>query len=132
MLPITSLYAAILAFMLLGLSIHVIRGRRAYKVGLADGGEKELLRRIRAQANFCEYVPFILLLLALAELQNAMHPLLHAIGLLVVIGRSAHMYSLLYAEPHGKGFRMRVTGMVLTFMALALGGAYTLYVAIMG
>ncbi len=130
MLPVTSLYAALLAFMLLGLSLYVIRGRYKYQVSLEDGGQEALVRRIRAQGNFCEYAPFILLMMTMCELQNAMHPMLHALGLLLLIGRALHAYSLLVCEPGGKGFRFRMVGMILTFLALALAALYLLYAAI--
>lgn len=129
MLPVTSLYAGLLALMLFALSIYVIRGRYKYKVGLSDGGEQDMMRRIRAQANFCEYVPFVLLLMAMAELQNAMHPILHLIGLLILVGRVCHASSLLYLEPNGKGFKLRMAGMIMSFTALLFGACYALFAA---
>lgn len=130
MLAVTSLYAGLLALMLCALSLHVIRGRHAHKVGLADGGEQGMLRRIRAQGNFCEYVPMILLLMVLAELQGTTPVLLHLLGALAVVGRGLHAYALLHAEPNGKGFGLRVAGMGLTFSSLILGALCVLYIAL--
>ena len=63
----TSLYAALLALMFLWLSINVVKGRRQFRVAMGHSDSFDVLRRMRAQANFAEYAPFFLLLLALAE-----------------------------------------------------------------
>lgn len=64
-LGITSVYAAAIALLLLALSWRVIEARRAGRVSLGDGGDRALLRRIRAQGNCAEYAPMGLILLAL-------------------------------------------------------------------
>ena len=67
-MPITALYAGLLAPLFLLLSVRVIRQRRGAKVAVrGDGGDAMLLRRMRVHANFAEYVPLALLLMALAE-----------------------------------------------------------------
>ncbi len=66
-MPITAFYAALLAVLFLVLSFRVIGVRRGQRVEIGDGGDKELLRRMRVHANFAEYVPLALVLLALAE-----------------------------------------------------------------
>ena len=66
-MPITALYAALLAGIFVILSVRVIAARRGSGAPLGDGGNPELLRRIRVQGNFSEYVPLALILLALAE-----------------------------------------------------------------
>ncbi len=131
MLPFTSFIAALLALMLIWLAVHVIRGRLKYKTGLGDGGEEELLRRRSAQANFCEYVPLALILMALAELQAAALYYLLMMGLLLFLGRVSHAASLLSREPAGKGIKARQAGMVMTFLSLLMGAGYAFYVAIM-
>ena len=55
------------AFFLLALSLWVVLGRAKLRVSHGDGGHDVLNRRIRAQGNFTEYVPMILLLAALLE-----------------------------------------------------------------
>lgn len=132
MLPVTSLFAGVLALMLVALSINVIRGRIKHRVALADGGEQDMIRRIRAQGNFCEYVPLALLLMAMAELQNASHPFLYAMGVLLLAGRLLHAYSLLKAEPSGKGIKARQAGMIMTFLTLVMGAGFALSVAAAG
>ena len=50
-MPITALYAGLLAVLLLALSARVIRFRRAARVEIGDGADRELLRRIRVSPN---------------------------------------------------------------------------------
>ena len=66
-MEITALYASLLAPLFILLSVRVIGARRSARVPVGDGGNTVLLRRMRVQANFAEYVPFALLLMALAE-----------------------------------------------------------------
>ena len=86
-MPVTALYAALLAPLFILLAVRVIRSRREAKVAVGDGGDKALLRRMRVHANFAEYVPLALILMALAESLAANRFALHAtaIALLAVL-----------------------------------------------
>lgn len=118
-MPITALYAGLLAALLVLLSARVIRVRRAAKVEIGDGADRELLRRIRVHANFVEYAPFALVLLGLAESLKAPALLLHVLGVALVVGRAVHAYGL-SQSPHN--LRARVAGMVMTLnMIIATG-----------
>lgn len=88
---ITLLYTALLALVLIALSIQVVWLRRKFHVGYGTGSEQPLGLAVRAHANFCEYVPMALLLLMLIEL-NALAPdwVLHALGVMLLIGRILH------------------------------------------
>lgn len=118
-MPITAFYASLLAALFVLLSIRVIAQRREAKVEIGPGDSKELLRRMRVHANFAEYAPFALVLLALAESLKVPSPLLHVVGLILVAGRYIHAYGL-SQNPHN--LRLRVWGMTLTFLAIALAG----------
>jgi uncharacterized membrane protein YecN with MAPEG domain len=117
MLSITAFYAALLAVLFLVLSVRVIGWRRESRVEFGHGEDSELLRRMRVHANFAEYVPFTLLLMALAESMAPPHVLLHVAGLLLVAGRLLHAYGVSQFPPV---MRYRVYGMWLTFVALGL------------
>lgn len=125
-MPITALYAALLAFLLLPLSARVIARRRAQQVELGDGADKELFRRIRVHANFIEYAPFFLVLMGLAESLAAPHIALHLLGAAFIIGRLSHAYGL-SQTPHILKFR--VTGMVLTLNAIIVAAVLCLVLA---
>lgn len=122
-----SLYAGLLGLMFLALSIRVIGGRRLARVGLGDGGDLGLQRRMRAQANFAEYVPIVLLLMLLAELQGVSAWILHGVGACLVFGRIAHAVSI-SRDPEPSGGR--VVGMAFTFTALGLSSGACLAVAL--
>ena len=116
-MTITALYASFLALLFVFLSFRVIGWRRLVKVEIGHGDDNQLLRRMRVHANFAEYVPFTLLLMAIAESMTAPRPLIHLVGLLLIAGRLMHAYGL-SQTPHI--LRYRVWGMMLTFFALSI------------
>ncbi len=118
-MPITALYAAPLAILFIALSMRVIQWRRSQRVEIGDGEDRELLRRMRVQANYAEYVPIALILIALAESLKASPAALHVLGLALLVGRVMHAYGL-SQSPHI--LNMRVFGMMLT-MAAIIGAA---------
>ncbi|GIK87919.1 MAG: MAPEG family protein [Burkholderiales bacterium] len=91
---VTALYAGLVGVLLLVLAALVSRLRRARRVGLGDGGDRDLQRAIRVHGNAVEWaVPGVLLLLV-AELNRA-HPwLLHLCGVALVAGRVLHAAGL--------------------------------------
>ncbi len=118
-LSVTPLYAVLLGFLLVYLSIRVIRLRRRLKVAIGAGGEAAIERAARVQANFSEYVPMALILLLLAEIQGGSPLVLHASGLALVVGRAAHAFGVSQAA---EDYRWRTLGMTLTFFAIIGGG----------
>ncbi len=117
MLPvITSTYAALLAFFFIFLSMRVIRARREESIALGDGGNEKVRRAMRVQANFAEYVPLALLLIAFAEMQGLVSWMIHLLALLLLAGRLVHAYGVSQLQ---ENYNYRVTGMVLTFGAIA-------------
>ncbi len=118
-LSVAPLYAALLGFLLVYLSIRVIRLRRRLKVTIGAGDEPAIERAARVQANFSEYVPIALILLLLVEIQGSSPLILHAIGLALVIGRVAHAFGVSRAA---EDYRWRTLGMTLTFFAIIGGG----------
>lgn len=121
MLPITSFFAALCGFMLIGLSVNVIRTRKTLRVLIGDGGQEAMQRAVRAQANFCEYIPLALILMALLEIREVNDWLLVILGVALVVGRSAHAYSLIKVEmakadaPIDERIQFRKIGMFATF-----------------
>jgi len=110
---ISSLYAAMLALLIVWLSLRVIKLRRVKKVRLGDGGEPELRIAIRAQGNATEYIPISLILLVLLELSGAHAALVHSGGIAVLAGRILHARGLLT-----ESLRYRVLGMQVTIYTL--------------
>ena len=118
-LAIVPRYAAALALLFVFLSVRVIGARRSGSVAIGVAGNPDLERRARVQANFAEYAPLALLLLAMAELRGSPVWALHALCILLVIGRVSHAWGVSHTP---ENFRFRVGGMAATFTAL-LGAA---------
>lgn len=116
---VTSGYAALLALVFLGLSAWVVAGRYSFRVNHGDGGEVRLNRRIRAHANFAEYVPFILFLAALLEARATSRFTIHALLLPLLIARIAHPFGMVAREASIRQFAFRGASVVVTFTVLA-------------
>ena len=123
---VTPLYAGLLALWFVVLSVRVVDQRRRNKVSLGDGGKTMLLRAIRGHANFSEYVPLALVLLAILELSSFSRYVLHGLGASLLAGRLLHGYALSFTGHFRFG---RIAGAALTFMVVAVSGALCLYQA---
>lgn len=122
-LAITSFYAAILALIYVVLAVLVIRQRFKHRVGLGTGKEPQLLQTIRMHGNFSEYVPFLLILVALLELQQAQLWQLHLVAGLTLGGRVLHAVGLWRSSGTSVP---RFLGMISTFTALILAAVFLL------
>ena len=116
------IYIALSCLILSKLSINIIKLRRQNKVSFGDDGDRTLMRRIRAQANFIEYTPIFLLSLIGIEwlaVENIPYYFLYIniVGSLFIIGRILHALSL-----YEKKVMHRKTGMIITFVSLQLNG----------
>ena len=92
MLTVAPLYAGLIALIFVGLSSRVIQARMRARVSVGDGGDRHVIKAMRAQANCAEYAPLGLILLTLAELQGAPVWALHLLGATLFLGRLMHAY----------------------------------------
>lgn len=92
--PVTALYAIPLAIIFLVLFMQVVFLRSSTSLSIGDGGNKDLHERIRRHGNFVEWVPMVMLLMALSEAQGTSTIWLHAAGALLTIGRVLHPLGL--------------------------------------
>src|SRR5438067_13933391 len=88
--PVTLAAAAALGLLNMWLGWRVGQYRGRFKVSVGDGGHEPLLRRMRAQANFIESAPILLLLLLALELSGANRLALAVIAAIFVLVRIAH------------------------------------------
>jgi len=88
--PVTLTAAAACVALNIWLGARIAAHRRDFKVSVGDGGHEQLLRRMRAQANFIEHAPFFLILLGGLELSGANRLVLAAIAAIFVLARVAH------------------------------------------
>lgn len=91
---VTPIYALPLAAIFLILWFRISGLRAATKISFGDGGNIDLLRRVRQHGNFVEWTTFVLILMILAEGMGAPALYLHISGVLLLIGRIAHPFGL--------------------------------------
>jgi len=115
--PVTGLYAALLALLLVTLAFRIVVLRWRTKTGIGDGGDRGLARAIRVHGNAIEYVPIALVLLLVAELGNANPALLHGCGIALVTARILHAAGL--SRTSGASLE-RVAGTAATFTVIAV------------
>lgn len=123
---VTPLYGGLLALLFLALSLRAIAARRRARLALGTGDNPALLRAIRVHANFAEYVPLALLLMLLLELQGMPAPILHALGVMLLLARLVHAGGVARAN---ENFRYRVAGMGLTLTMIGLAALANLALA---
>lgn len=114
----TLLFAGACALLQCVLTALVIVQRVRMKIDFLDGGDIQLVRRIRAHGNFSETAPMALLLMLLLELGGAGTAVQVTMGSALLAGRLLHASSLLGWGGH----RVRLLGMALTLAVLSLGG----------
>lgn len=110
-------YAGILGIMYFLLSVNVIRYRWKEKKGLGyESHPKDpLFRAVRIHGNFMEYVPFILLLLAMDEITMRGEAFLHTMGIGLIFARIFHFMGI--TKSHLVSWQ-RSAGVALTFIIL--------------
>jgi len=115
-IPITAVFTALLALLLVGLSVRVTVLRAKKKISFFDGGDPELGRALRAQGNFIEYVPMALVLMGLMESSGASPGLMYGFGAVLLVARAVHAWGL-YSDV----FKARVAGTSATWFLLVAG-----------
>jgi uncharacterized membrane protein YecN with MAPEG domain len=118
-LPITITIAAAAALINTWLGVRVSRLRRQHHVSIGDGGNPLVAARMRAHANFVEYMPLFLILLGLVEAARGSSPWLWGVAILFTLGRLAHPFGMDRPAPNA----LRLGGMVVTWLVL-LGLAF--------
>jgi uncharacterized membrane protein YecN with MAPEG domain len=113
-LPVTLTIAGAAAIVNIWLGIRVATLRVKAKVLIGDGGNPLLTARMRAQSNFVEYTPFVLILMALIELARGTHAWLWGAGIIYILGRILHPFGLDKMTPHP----LRAVGILTTWVVL--------------
>ena len=121
-LPITLTIAGAAALMNIWLGLRVSLLRRSQGVLVGHGNNPAVEARMRAHANFVEYAPFFLILLAAVELARGTNSWLWAAGILFIIGRLLHPFGMDKAGAN----KLRFVGILLTWLSLVALAAYAL------
>jgi uncharacterized membrane protein YecN with MAPEG domain len=122
-----ALWASLHIFLMLVLSVMVVRLRQKHRVALGDDGIPELARAIRAFGNAAEYVPAGLAAIAVLAVVGAPPLAVHIVGFLLFSGRIAHAMGLTNS---GGASIPRAIGIVGTWIAYVFAGAALLFYAV--
>jgi len=124
MLTVSPIYLGLGGLLLVALTVRVVTWRRAQKIGIGDGADKEMLRRIRVHGNAVETLPIGLLLLVACELLGVAAIWLHGFGGSLLLGRLLHAYGL--SGSAGPSFG-RIVGMLMTMASIVLMSSLLLW-----
>ena len=122
-----ALWAGLNLFLLLILSLLVVRLRQKHKVALGDEGIPELARAIRAFGNASEYIPSGMAALAVLAVAGAAPLAIHVVGFILFAGRAIHAVGL---SNSGGASIPRAVGMLATWLAYIFAGVALLLSAI--
>ena len=126
-MPITGLYAGLLALVALVLWLRVSGLRMQARVSIGDGGNLALADRIRRHGNFAEHVPLALILLAILERDGVQPAALHALGATLVVARIVHPLGLKHDRiPHP----LRALGAMATFAVTLTSALWVLSISL--
>jgi uncharacterized membrane protein YecN with MAPEG domain len=114
MLPVTLTFAGVAALLNIWLGWRVGQVRMAEKVLTGDGGNHRVLCRMRAHANYVEYTPFVLILIAAIEFSGGWLLALWAVGAVYFLARIAHAFGMDASKPS----RARMIGISVTMLSL--------------
>ncbi len=124
---ITLLFASLHVLLMLALLVPISRHRHAHRIGLGDGGDKALARKIRVHGNFVEHAPFALLVLALLELCGLPVVATLTFGGVLLLGRILHAVGMSRSGGYSIG---RFWGAALTWLAFLLMALAGLWLAL--
>jgi uncharacterized membrane protein YecN with MAPEG domain len=118
---IALLFASLHVLLMLVLLARISRHRHGQRIGLGDGGDQVLNRKIRVHGNFIEHAPIALLLLALLELAGLPAGWVWGFGSALLLGRVMHAIGLSRTGGYsvGRFFGTALTWLVLLAMAVA-------------
>ncbi len=129
MYPISLTMAGAAALINIWLGVRIGQVRQAEKISIGDGGNEKLTARMRAQANFIENVPLVLILIVLIEMATdaatdtpGHGPIwLWVVAALFMLGRVAHALGM-----DGSFKQGRMIGTLLAMLSLAGLGGYAI------
>ena len=122
---ITATYAAVLAVFYVAMSFYVIVTRAKTDTLLGHGDSIPMLVAMRRHGNLAEYMPFAILMMALAEILGLGSTWLHISGIALVAGRLIHPFGVAEKSP----LAPRVVGVLATFAAMLIPAAGILFTA---
>ena len=126
----TLLYGGLLGMFMAILSIRIPLRRAAQNIPWGHGNDSILDTRIRVFGNFIEYVPIILILMALLETSGMSARFLHSVGSGLLAARLVHAISLKDGECPLWRKIGRAMGAMLTWLILLVCAGFALYISV--
>jgi uncharacterized membrane protein YecN with MAPEG domain len=121
---ITLFYAGLCTLLVVALALRVIFARLQLRIGIGDGGNPVLQKRIRVHANAIEYLPLALLLLGGMELNGYEDAVIHVFGATLLISRLLHAWGLSRSSAASPG---RFLGTALTLLLMVAMSVFAIY-----
>jgi uncharacterized membrane protein YecN with MAPEG domain len=97
-------------------------GRVKTNVMMGDGGNNDMVCRMRTLANFSEFVPLLLILMGLMEMGGGNRTFLEVFGAALVVLRIMHAIGMPRPVPNV----FRAGGFIGTFVLLLVAAVYSL------
>ena len=122
--PVTGLYTGltIILAIILGAGIGFYRGKKNISVG--DGGDPEVLLRMRRHGNLVETAALTLLAMAIIEINGAPNALLHGLGVAYILSRIAHPIGL---QVDSVSHPLRAIGAMGSTLVMLIAGGYAIW-----
>jgi uncharacterized membrane protein YecN with MAPEG domain len=125
-LPVALVTAGAAALLNFWLGLRISRLRISEKILVGDGGNPRLVARMRAQLNFVEYAPLVLILIALIELAGGTQMWLWGVALTFIVGRILHAFGMDGWLPG------RTIGIALTMLTMLGLAGYAVFLGYSG
>ncbi len=126
-LPISLTFAGAFALLNLWLGYRCVRIRVNGPGGVGDLGIPVLRARMRAHANFVEYTPFVLILMALLEYAGGSAEALKGAGIVYLLARVLHAFGI--ERPR---FAMQLIGAIGTWIVLLALAIWAIWAGVHG
>ncbi len=124
-LTITLTIAAAAALLNIWLMLRVGKVRIADNVLVGDGGNENVIRRMRAHSNFIESAPLVLILIAAIELSIGTNIALWIVSSLYILGRIGHGFGM----DGGSLEKGRLIGTIITLLTLLGLAGWAIYIS---
>ncbi len=115
--PTTTLYVLPLIPIFILLFFRVSSRRTELKASIGTADDATLHERIRHHGNFVEWVPFVLILMLLAEANGGNTIAIHTAGGFLVLGRVLHPFGLRADNP---AHPLRIAGNSLNLLSVVI------------
>lgn len=124
-IPVTAVFAAITAVLMLALACRVGTFRLRYRQGLGVNDDPGFQVAVRAHGNLTEYAPIALILMAIGELNGVSAQAVYWVGLSFVAGRLLHVLGMFQGQ--GGPHKARLVGILLSWASILVMAGLTLW-----